>query len=205
MLAALSLMGGKVIGKYIAIGLAAVAVVAFIYIGWTGYNKAIAKAATEASKNKTLTASLEVERGNTKRTVQVLQSERKNSRREINRLQHLSRLRQKRANETSATLAHMFNAMGNGDAVVAFNRMLVQRLERITGESFNDTSKRNAGDTGKAGAGTVTLPFACFDKETATKMIHNATAVADYVDDVEALKASNEQPRKPLSKGNVGE
>jgi len=204
MLAALSLMGGKAIGKYIAIGLAAVALVSFIYIGWASYNKAITKAATEATKNKTLTANLEVERGNTKKAVQILQSERKNSRREINRLQHLSRLRQKRASETSRTLAAIFNSNGS-DAVAKFEQLLNVQLARANGESFNDNAKRDAGNSGAPSAGTVTLPFACFGKETARKMIHNATAIADFADDVEALKVSNEQPRKPLSKGNVGE
>jgi len=204
MLAALSLLGSKAIGKYIAIGLAAVALVSFVYFGWASYNNAITKAATEASKNKALTASLEVERGNTKRTVQVLQSERKNSRREINRLQHLSHLRQRRANETSRTLAAIFNSNGS-DAVAKFEQLLNVQLARANGEPFNDNAKRNASDTGKASAGTVTLPFACFDKSTATKMIHNATAVADYVDDVEALRVKSEVPHKPLSKSKHGE
>jgi len=204
MLSMLGLIGGKTIGKYIAIGLAAVAVVAFIYIGWTSYNNAITKAATEASKNKTLTASLEVERGNTKKAVQILHSERVNSHREITRLRHLSRVRQKRASETSRTLAAIFNSNGS-DSVAKFEQLLNVQLARANGESLNDNEKRNAGDTGAPSAGAVTLPFACFGKATATKMIHNATAIADYVDDVEALRVKSEMPNRPLNKNKASE
>lgn len=202
----LSLLGGKTIGKYIAIGLAAVAVVSFIYTGWNSYNNAIAKAASVEIKLHEANQETAEANANIEELANEINAQQEQSAQTIRRIQRLARLRAKRANDTSATLARLFNTMDNGDAIAQLNRMLSVQVRRINGES-NEGSNPKASDNlaSQTSSPDAFTPFACIDKETATVMLHNLTVLADYVEDVEALKVSYKQPHEPLNKGKSGE
>ena len=185
----LSLLGGKTIGKYIAIGLAAVAMVAFIYVGWNSYNNAIAKAASVEIKLHEANKETAEANANIEELANEINAQQEQSAQTIRRIQRLARLRAKRANDTSATLARLFNTMDNGDAIAQLNRMLSVQVRRINGES-DQGSNPEASDsaTGQTSGTDAFTPFACIDERTATIMLHNLTVLADYVEDVENAK-----------------
>ena len=185
----LSLLGGKTIGKYIAIGLAAVAIVAFIYIGWTSYNNAVAKAAGIEIKLREANQETAEANKNIEELANEINAQQEQSAQTIRRIQRLARLRAKRANDTSATLARLFNAVDNGDAIAQLNRMLSVQVRRINGKSDQGgDTKASDNPAGQTSGTDAFTPFACIDKETATVMLHNLTVLADYVEDVEAVK-----------------
>ncbi len=188
----LGLVGGKTIGKYIAIGLAAVAMVAFIYIGWNSYNNAIAKAASVEIKLHEANKETAEANRNIEELANELNEQQEQSAQTIHRIQRLARLRAKRADDTSATLARLFNTMDNGDAIAQLNRMLSVQVRRINGESDQSSgAKASDSSTSQTSSADTITPFACIDKETATVMLHNLTVLADYVDDVESLRSSH--------------
>jgi len=99
--------------------------------------------------------------------------------------QQLARARARRADATSVALTRILNTAGS-PAVAEFERMLVEQLERGQGYKFD--SNTSPATTSKASVSASFIPFACFDKQTARAMIHNAMVMADYIDDVAVTK-----------------
>jgi len=189
MLTVLSMLGGKAIGKYVIIA-AAIAAVAFgIWTAVQSYNTALARAATIQAKLLQANEATEAANENTNRMAGMLAAERDRTR----AAQQLARARAKRANATSVALTHILNTAGS-PAVAKFERMLVEQLERGQGYKFDSNTSPDTAS--KASVPAPFLPFACFDKQTARAMIHNAMVAADYIDDVELAAKPNGVPNK---------
>jgi len=183
------MLGGKTIGKYVIIA-AAIAAVAFgIWTAVQSYNKAIADNARKSLQLEQSYEQVRQSNEDKKQLAGMLAAERDRTR----AAQQLARARAKRANATSVALTHILNTAGS-PAVAKFERMLVEQLERGQGYKFDsDTSP----DTTRAASVPAPfIPFACFDKQTARAMIHNAMVVADYIDDVESAAKPNGVPNK---------
>jgi len=202
MLSRLGLLGGKAIGKYIAIAIAVGALLFGIWVVVQSYNKAIEKAAQNKAKFQQANSETEKSRSNNEILTANIKRKERHFIKEQRRLNALARSREKRANGASEELARIFNLMGGDSAVADYKRLLLGQLERGQGEHFDrnkDISDSAASSSRISSAG---VPFACFDKRTAEIMLSNATKNADYIEDVERVKAdrSAEHPATAANK-----
>jgi len=176
MLAALGMLGGKAIGKYIAMGAAIVAVGFGLWLMVQSYNKAIEKAAQGEIKLQRANSETESANANTEQVARMYATQ-KTQLESARRLSHQRAISRQQA--TAALALNLNSALPDFGSI---NGRLCEQLSRIQGSPVNGCP--DMPEAGQAGS-RVYKAIATIDQASIINLESTLRQCADYIESVE--------------------